>query len=104
MVEEDVRIYLREIARLLAPAGRLFMTGFIEENVERVTANPEECRTDWKGPLHQVRFERGFFESMLDEAGLTLDRFDHGTEDRGQSALRVSRRRAGEPALHGRGA
>jgi len=99
MVERDVRIYLKEIARLLAPEGRIFMTGFIEENVPEMTANPDEYGRDWKGPLHQVRFERDFFESMLDESGLSVDRFDHGIEDNGQSALYASRKRAGDARL-----
>jgi len=87
MVERDVRIYLGEIARLLAPKGRFFMTGFLEKGVPRTTINPVNYRKIWNGPLHCVRFEKEFFESMLSRCGLALDRFEYGTETGGQSAL-----------------
>ena len=41
----------------------------------------------WSGPLHCVRYERGFFEAMVRDAGLEVDRFEHGQETDGQSLL-----------------
>lgn len=92
MEEKDVRAYLREFGRVLATEGRIFMTGCIEEGVPSTSVNPRDYKKDWRGPLHCVRYERGFFESMLSEHGLAVDRFDYATETGGQSAMYVSRR------------
>jgi hypothetical protein len=48
--------------------------------------NPQDyLKLDWRGPLHCVRFDRDFFESLLSTAGLRVDRFEHGQETDGQS-------------------
>lgn len=87
MMPDGVRGYLREIRRVLAPGGTLFFTGFVEEGVPEVEENPSGYRQAWSGPLHCVRYERGFLERMLAENGFRIDRFVHGVETDGQSAV-----------------
>ncbi|MBI3448826.1 MAG: class I SAM-dependent methyltransferase [Acidobacteria bacterium] len=91
MTEPEVRIYLGEMRRLLTPTGRIFLTGFVEEGVPQVVVNPDNYRQQWKGPLHCVRYERGFFEALLRQFGFILDHFEHGTETNGQSGMYVSK-------------
>jgi len=93
MTEEDVRIYLKELRRALRPSGKIFLTAFVEENVENVTVNPRETEMQWKGPLHCVRYEKNFFTKLLDESEFAIDRFVHGEETHGQSALYISCRK-----------
>lgn len=93
MTEEDVRLYLKELHRVLKPSGKIFLTAFLEENVENFTVNPRETEVEWEGPLHCVRFEKGYFSKLLDESGFGIDRFVHGKETHGQSALYISHRK-----------
>ncbi|MBA3232307.1 MAG: hypothetical protein H0T05_05755 [Acidobacteria bacterium] len=68
------------------------MTVFIEDGVPNVTENPEGYMDkDWKGPLHCVLYNREFFEALLDESGLQVDRVD-SSGARVQSGLYVSRK------------
>lgn len=90
---EHANIYLRELRRLLAPEGRVFLTAFLEEGVPAVSVNPEGYRREWSGPLHCVRYEQNFFEGMLAKHGLALSRFEYGRETDGQSALYVHTKR-----------
>jgi SAM-dependent methyltransferase len=86
----DVRAYLKEFRRLLAPGGRVFLTAFIEEGVEDQAVNPDGYGSfpgEWEGALHCVRFDRGFFDSMVSDAGLIIERFDHASDTDGQSAV-----------------
>lgn len=92
MRSAEVQAYLGEFRRLAAPAGRLFLTAFVEEGVEDEAVNPEGYRRAWEGPLHCVRFERGFLERLLAASGFRLDGLEPGTETDGQSALYVSPR------------
>ena len=90
--EADLRIYLGELARLLAPGGRVFLTAFVEEGVPAISINPSgyafpKCT----GPLHVVRYERGYLGGLLDAAGFRVERFDHGAETDGQSGIYLSR-------------
>jgi cyclopropane fatty-acyl-phospholipid synthase-like methyltransferase len=83
---EDAAAYLAEVSRLLAPGGRAFVTAFVEEDVPEQEENPAGYGPlTWSGPLHCVRFERGFFEGMVRRAGLEVEAFDHGQETDGQS-------------------
>lgn len=93
MTEEDVRIYLKELHRVIKTTGKIFLTAFLEENVENVTVNPKETDMEWKGPLHCVRFEKSHFMKLVDECGFSIDRFVHGEETHGQSALYISHRK-----------
>jgi len=70
IAEEDMRNYLGEFRKLLSDTGSIFLTGFIEEKVPNVTVNPDDYRMHWKGPLHCVRYEKAFLESILDRYGV----------------------------------
>jgi len=81
---------LRDFRRLLASNGRLFFTSFAEEGVPDLSINPKGYRREWSGPLHCVRYRRGFLESLLESSGFKVDRFDYETETDGQSAFACS--------------
>jgi SAM-dependent methyltransferase len=88
MQTEDVRIYLGEFARLLASGGGVFLTAFVEHDVDEMAVNPPDYGPiAWEGALHCVRFEHVFFERLVNEAGLRLERFDHRSDPDGQSAI-----------------
>jgi len=87
MTSSDIRIYLREFARLLVPGGRVFLTAFVEPDVPDEEENPPGYGLDWHGSLHCVRFDKEYFENMVEAAGLHVVEFRHGTETNGQSAL-----------------
>ncbi len=87
----DVRAYLGMFPGLMAESGVVFLTAFLEDDVPDVTINPEGYRARWEGPLHCVRYNRGFFESMALDSGLVVRRMDYETETDGQSALYLSR-------------
>jgi cyclopropane fatty-acyl-phospholipid synthase-like methyltransferase len=93
MNDEDTPAYLRLIGEALAPAGRAFVTCFVEEDVAGWEENPEGYGPlEWKGRLHCTRFSRRHFEDHVNAAGLAVDRFEYGGETDGQS-LYVLRRR-----------
>ena len=84
----DVRAYLVEFARLLVPGGIAIVTGFIEDGVPDEMVNPPGYLEEaWGGPLHCVRYDRAFLEGVARDAGLTVERFEHGEEANGQSRL-----------------
>jgi SAM-dependent methyltransferase len=88
MCSDDVRAYLREFARLLRPGGGVFLTAFVEEGVPEEEVNPSDYGPlRWAGALHCVRFSLDFFTVMVEEAGLSMTRRDHGAETDGQSAI-----------------
>lgn len=78
MLTEDVRIYLKEIHRVLRPSGKVFLTANLEEDVPNVTENPKGYRGRWSynNPLATVRYNQQFFESLLDQNGFRLERYD----------------------------
>lgn len=79
MLTDGVRAYLKEFHRILRPEGRIHLTAFVEENVPDVEENPEGyLGREWEGDLYCVRYERNFFESLLDETGFKIDRFAQG--------------------------
>ncbi len=90
MRSPEIRIYLREFRRLLRPDGHVFLTAFTEPDAPEEVENPSDYQDDWKGPLHCVRFETGFFAKMVEEAGFKIDRYDHGTETDAQSGYYLS--------------
>lgn len=103
MLTDGVWAYLKEFQRILTPDGRIYLTAFLEDDVPDVEENPEGyLGREWKGALHCVRYEREFFEGLLDEAGFKLDGFDLGrgrggtdfgiVKERGQSGVYLSRR------------
>ena len=84
---DDVRVYMREFKRIMAPKGKAFLTAYLEENVPYVTVNPPEYRQASQGPLHRIRFSHDFFVSQLSEQGLRMSRFDHQGEHDRQSGV-----------------
>lgn len=99
MLTDGVRTYLKEFDRILRPEGRIFLTAFLEDAVPDVEENPEGyLGREWKGALHCVRYDRKFFQGLLDGAGLQLDDFDARTwsddpsKGHGQRGLYISRK------------
>lgn len=83
---DEVLVHLSEVARLLKPGGRLFMTAFV---VDRVAAENMSGRRDprlafvrdgngpcWfvpdMPPLAAVGFDDGFLDQALEKAGLAV--------------------------------
>jgi len=90
MKTPDIKAYLSEFKRLLKSTGHVFLTAFIEKSVTEMEENPEGYKQTWKGALHCVRYEKGFFERLLAEHGFAIEKFHHGTEADGQSSLVLS--------------
>lgn len=81
MVPEDVEAYIEEIARILRPQGRCFLTAFVEDEVPDVTINPTHyVPYTCDEPLVCVRYSRQWLFSKLQQHGLQIDDFRyHGT-------------------------
>lgn len=100
MLTDGVRAYLKEFERVLRPGGRIYLTAFLEDDVPDVEENPEGyLGREWKGALHCVRYNRKFFEGLLDEAGFRLDGFDRNRGggrsavlEQGQRGLHIFRK------------
>ncbi|KQT14218.1 hypothetical protein ASG30_01130 [Ramlibacter sp. Leaf400] len=78
MVPAHVEAYAGEIARILRPQGRCFLTAFVEDGVPDVTFNP----TDYvpyacNEPLTVVRYSRPWLFSTLQRHGLQVADFRH---------------------------
>lgn len=91
MRSTDVAAYLKEIQRVLRPGGVAMFTAFVEVGVPDETVNPTEypdCESRVMGKLHRVRFERSYFEALVDAAGLTIT---YSARERwGQTIITVS--------------
>jgi SAM-dependent methyltransferase len=87
LTEADLRLYLAELRRILAPGGRVFFTTFVEERVPPVSINPPNERLACRGPLHMVRYERAYLLSLLAKHGFSVRDFSQGTETDGQTAI-----------------
>jgi SAM-dependent methyltransferase len=85
--ENDIRLYLKEFKRILAPDGKVFLTAFVQDGVPNVSINPTDYVMDWSGPLHCVRYEKSFLCSLFTQAGFTPERVDYETETDKQSAF-----------------
>lgn len=86
MTEEDTAEYLKLIKNVLMDDGKAFITCFVEENVPDWAENPEGYGPfQWEGRLHCALFNRHHFESLVQAAGLAVDRFQYGRETDGQS-------------------
>jgi SAM-dependent methyltransferase len=91
MLARDTQHYLREIARLLAPGGRVFATAFLLDDRSRSAIGAgradfrfgnerEACyveRTDI--PEAAVAYDRGTLAGMIEAAGLAVVRSEPGS-------------------------
>jgi SAM-dependent methyltransferase len=91
MLAHDTHHYLREIARLLGPGGRVFITAFLLDEASRNAI--EAGRADfafsheWQGcfverpdiPEAAVAYDRTVLVGMIAAAGLTVDHSDAGS-------------------------
>ena len=92
MLERDVKIYLNVFSRVLRPGGRVFLTAFAEEDVPPIAVNPENYALEALGPQHFVRYEKTHLLSLFEAAGFNVDRFDHGSELAGATAVHLTLR------------
>ena len=90
MRSKDVSYYLEEFRRIIKRDGKIFMTAFLEEGVPDEEENPANYRMEWTVPLHCVRYNKKFFESLTGKAGFRIDRFDYENETDGQSGIYLS--------------
>lgn len=84
----EIAAYAREVTRLLAPGGRLFLTAFqiTPGDEDRPTARPRFVRGEepgsWYGdvsaPLAAIGFDAGIVEGCLQDAGLRIERIEFG--------------------------
>ena len=87
MLEDGTRIYLNKLCDLLSSGGNLFCTAFVEDDVDSVSVNPENYAKNWKGPLHCVRYNKGYFLSILEGAGFKVENLIYGNAALGQSSF-----------------
>lgn len=75
MLTDDVRTYLKEFSRILHPRGKVFMTANLEDEVPDVTNNPigYRGRYEYKKSLASVRYNREFFENLIEECGFRVE-------------------------------
>lgn len=99
MMTEDVKLYLKELHRVLHPSGKVFLTANLADGVPDVTENPEGYRGRQKYimRLETVLYNREFFERLLDASGFHLEGYDT-TVKKGQSCLIVSKKPGREMA------
>jgi SAM-dependent methyltransferase len=86
--EAEISAYAREIMRLLAPGGRLFLTAFIvaagdpDRPAARPRFTPGTRPGSWFGdplaPLGAIGFDAGVIEDILKKAGLQVQRVSLG--------------------------
>ena len=89
--ENDMRIYLKEISRILHKTGKLFFTTFVEDEVVNFTINPKDHHLSMSGPLHVVQYEKKYLFSIIKEYDFAIQEFIHKAEADGQSALYLSK-------------
>jgi cyclopropane fatty-acyl-phospholipid synthase-like methyltransferase len=77
LVTADVTGWATSIAALLAPRARVVMSAWVAQGVP--DSEEREGRPD------DVTYERGFFESTLYAAGLTVEEYVHSQETHGPS-------------------
>jgi SAM-dependent methyltransferase len=87
----DIEAYCQEIARVLAPGGRVYLTAFTEDDVPHEEENPVDYYREWKGPLHCVRLNRQRFEEIVHDSGLLVHRFEYRHTADGQSSYVLGR-------------
>jgi cyclopropane fatty-acyl-phospholipid synthase-like methyltransferase len=80
-IDSEVKILLRDFNRMLKTGGRLFLTSFTEDNVPDMEENPAGYLiAEYTYPRQIVRFEKKYFEKILNEQGFKVDIFEHRKE------------------------
>ncbi len=92
--EDDLRVYLKEIHRVLDDSGSVFFTTFVEEGVPPFSVNPDGYRLKCSGPLHVVRYSKEYLFDLVQELGYEVVHFTYATEADGQSAIYLAKRLA----------
>jgi len=88
MEPEHLAVYASEIARMLQPGGKAFLTANLEENVPAVSINPPDYVSfEYHGPLNLVRYEKQYFLEVLERAGLALEQINYHATSNCQSDL-----------------
>jgi SAM-dependent methyltransferase len=88
----DITAYLAELARVLAPGGRVYLSLFVEYGVPPEEENPPGYHREWSGPLHCVRIDRRVFEDHVHDSGLVAHYFRYRHTNDGQSTYVLGRR------------
>jgi SAM-dependent methyltransferase len=80
---EEIAAYAREVSRLLAPGGKLFLTAFLVSEGDpgraeaRLQFQPGEAVGSWiadpAAPLGAIGFDMPLIPGVLEEAGLRID-------------------------------
>lgn len=84
----DLTAYLKLLRRYLSPAGRVFMTAFVEEGVPPVTEKyPYQLP---RGVRSVTVWESGHIRSAFIGEGFTIDRLELHTELDDQAAIHLS--------------
>jgi SAM-dependent methyltransferase len=88
MEPDHFPVYAREMSRMLRPGGQAFLTANVEDDVPPVSINPPNYVSfEYHGPLHIVRYERGYFLEVFKQAGFALKAFDYHATSNCQSDL-----------------
>jgi SAM-dependent methyltransferase len=87
---KDIQAYLKEIERVLAVKGKVFLTLFVEHGVPEEEENPIGYHRDWSGALHCIRINRYTFEDMIYNSGLIINYFRYRHTSDGQSSYILS--------------
>ncbi|MEA3034948.1 MAG: hypothetical protein QOH04_707 [Sphingomonadales bacterium] len=109
MLARDTRHYLDEIARVLAPGGRVLITAFLLDAESRAGIAAARTRFTFSHPLdgcfvetpdipeNAVAYEDGAFRAMAEDAGLAVADVHHGawrgTEARNFQDILIARLR-----------
>lgn len=85
---KEITAYAREVMRLLASGGRLFLTAFLVEtdDLSRPTARPRFIKGEEDGtwiadpaaPLGAIGFDNGVVQDILKRSGLEIQRVSFG--------------------------
>jgi SAM-dependent methyltransferase len=88
MEPEHLNAYACDIGRMLRRDGRLFLTANVEDNVPKVSINPENYTAfACHGPLHIVRYETQYFVEVFQRSGLALTAIAYHAAGNCQSEL-----------------
>lgn len=90
-IDSEVQILLKDFNRLLRIGGRVFLTSFVEENVPDMEENPDNYLMTFTYPRQIVRYEKHFFNQLIEAQGFRIDSFEHRTEIDFQSAYYLTK-------------